>query len=174
MFDYLISIIVPSLILIILVIGLKEKKDIFKLFTEGVLSGLKIVLSIFPYIMAITIAMNLLVKTGTLDTILIPLEPILNKMGIPEDIIPLCVLRPMSGSASMSLVMEIFKNDGPDSLSGKIASIIMGATETTLYTITILFGAVKIKKIRGVLIAGLFADFIAIFASILLVKLNII
>lgn len=74
----------------------------------------------------------------------------------------------------MSVVMEIFKTSGVDSISGKMASVIMGATETTLYTITILFGAVKIKRIRGVLIAGLIADFIAILTAIIFVNLNII
>lgn len=74
----------------------------------------------------------------------------------------------------MSVVMEIFKTSGADSISGKMASVIMGATETTLYTITILFGAVHLKKIRGVLIAGLIADFVAIVSSIVLVNLNLL
>jgi spore maturation protein B len=174
MLNYIIEWIIPMLIFIILVVGFKEKKDIFKLFTEGVLDGLKIVYNIFPYIMAITIAIGLLKSTGTLNIILKPLKPILIKFGIPEDIIPLFILRPMSGGASMSIVLDILKTDGADSISGKLVSIIMGATETTLYTITILFGAVKIKKIRGVLIAGLIADFVAIVTAIIIVNLNFI
>lgn len=166
--------IVPLMILTIIVLALKEKKDIFKLFIEGVLDGLKIVYHIFPYILSITIAIGLLNSTGALSILLYPLRPILEKLGVPEDVIPLCIMRPLSGGASMSVVMDIFKNKGPDSTSGKMASIIMGSTETTLYTITILFGSVKIKKIRGVLIAGLIADFIAIFVSILLVNLNVL
>lgn len=174
MLNYFISWIIPMLIFCILVIGLKEKKDIFKLFTEGVLDGLKTVYNIFPYIMAITIAIGLLKSTGAIDILLTPLKPLLIKFGIPENIIPLCILRPLSGGASMSVVMDILKTSGPDSVSGKLASVIMGATETTLYTITILFGAVKIKKIRGVLIAGLIADFVAIIVAIIIVNLGII
>ena len=174
MLNYFIAWIIPMLILSILVIGLKEKKDIFKLFTEGVLDGLKTVYNIFPYIMAITIAIGLLKSTGTLDILLIPFKPLLLKSGIPEDIVPLFILRPLSGGASMSVVMDILKTSGPDSLSGKLASVIMGATETTLYTITILFGAVKIKKIRGVLIAGLIADFVAIIVSIIIINIRFI
>lgn len=166
--------IVPLMILFIIVIATKEKKDIFKLFIEGALDGLKVVYNIFPYILSITIAIGLLKSTGALDVILYPFKPILVKFGIPEDIIPLCIMRPLSGGASMSVVMEIFKTSGVDSISGKMASVIMGATETTLYTITILFGAVKIKRIRGVLIAGLIADFIAILMAIIFVNLNII
>lgn len=174
MLNYIIMCIVPLMILFIIVIAAKEKKDIFKLFIEGALDGLKVVYNIFPYILAITIAIGLLKSTGALDVILYPFKPILVKFGIPEDIIPLCIMRPLSGGASMSVVMEIFKTSGVDSISGKMASVIMGATETTLYTITILFGAVKIKRIRGVLIAGLIADFIAILTAIIFVNLNII
>lgn len=172
MLNYIIMCIIPIMILLIILIAIKEKKDVFKLFVEGALDGLKIVYNILPYILAITIAIGLLKSTGALDVLLYPLRSILIKLGIPEDIIPLCIMRPLSGGASMSVVMDIFKTSGPDSISGKMASVIMGATETTLYTITILFGAVKVKKIRGVLIAGLIADFFAIATAILLVNIN--
>ncbi len=172
--DFIIVCIVPLFILFTIFMGLKEKKDIFKLFVEGCLEGLKTVYKIFPFILAITIAIGLLKSTGALNLLLIPLKPILVKFGIPDDIIPLCLMRPLSGGASMSIVMDIFKNSGPDTVSGKIASIIMGATETTLYTITILFGAVGIKKIRGVLIAGLIADTVAIITAIVLVNIGVI
>lgn len=172
--DFIIVCIVPLFILIIIFMGLKEKQDIFKLFVEGCLEGLKTVYKIFPFILAITIAIGLLKSTGALNLLLIPLKPILTKFGIPDDIVPLCLMRPLSGGASMSVVMDIFKNSGPDSISGKIASIIMGATETTLYTITILFGAVGLKKIRGVLIAGLIADTVAIITAIILVNIGFI
>ena len=98
----------------------------------------------------------------------------MTKLGIDENIVPLFILRPLSGSASTSYVMELFKKLGPDSNPGKIASIIMGGTETTIYCTTILLGAVGIKKARGILIAGLMADFAAIITAILLVNLNII
>lgn len=172
--DFIIDMIIPMFILVIIIIGLREKKDIFKLFTEGVLDGAKIVYKIFPFILAITIAMGLLNSTGTLNIILKPIVPVLNKLNIPSDVVPLFIMRPLSGGASMSLVIDILKSHGPDSTSGKIATIIMGATETTLYTITILFGAVRMKKIRGVLIAGLIADIAAIISTVVLVNLGIV
>lgn len=172
--DFFIVCIVPLFIVLILCIGLKERLDIFKLFVEGALDGLKTVYKIFPFILAITIAIGLLRSTGALELILSPLRPLLIQLGIPENIVPLCFMRPLSGGASMSVVMDIFKTCGPDSISGKMASIIMGSTETTLYTITILFGAVGIKKIRGVLIAGLIADIVAIITSIILVNIGLI
>lgn len=172
MLNYIIMCIIPLMILLIIIVAIKEKKDVFKLFIQGALDGLKTVYNISPYILAITIAIGLLRSTGALDILLYPLKPILVKLNIPEDIIPLCIMRPLSGGASMSVVMDIFKTSGPDSISGKMASVIMGATETTLYTITILFGAVKVKKIRGVLIAGLIADFFAIATAIVLVNIK--
>lgn len=172
--NFIVMCIIPIFIATILIVGLKEKKDIFKLFVEGCLEGLKMVYKIFPYILAITVATYLLKSTGALDFILIPLRPLLAKFGIPDDIVPLCLMRPLSGGASMSVVMDILKTSGADSVSGKMAAIIMGATETTLYTITILFGAVGIKKLRGVLIAGLIADASAIITAIILVNIGVI
>lgn len=172
--NFIVMCIIPIFIATILIVGLKEKKDIFKLFVEGCLEGLKMVYKIFPYILAITVATYLLKSTGALDFTLIPLRPLLTKFGIPDDIVPLCLMRPLSGGASMSVVMDILKTSGADSVSGKMAAIIMGATETTLYTITILFGAVGIKKLRGVLIAGLIADASAIITAIILVNIGVI
>ncbi|MEG0872505.1 MAG: spore maturation protein [Clostridia bacterium] len=174
MLNYVVICIVPLMILVILIIGIKEKRDVFKLFIDGVLEGLNVVYKIFPYILAITIAIGLLKDTGAMNILLYPLKPFLVFLGIPENVIPLCIMRPLSGGASMSVVMDIFKESGPDSISGKMASVIMGATETTLYTITILFGAVGIKKMRGVLFAGLLADITAIIMSIILVNVGII
>lgn len=174
MIDYITMSTVPVMILLIIIIGVKEKKDVFALFIDGIKEGLKVVLGIFPYILAILIAIGLFRNSGALDLIIKPITPVLNTLGVPKEIVPLCILRPLSGGASMSLVMDIFKNYGVDSISGKIASIIMGGTETTIYCITILFGAVKIKKLRGVLIAGLIADFVVISTAIIIVKLGFI
>ena len=166
---YIFSAIVPLFILITIVVGLKNKLDILKLFTDGVLEGLKTALNIFPYILAITIAITLLQDTGVMNFLIKPIKGILASVGVPESIIPLAIFRPLSGGASMSVVMDIFKRFGPDSAEGKIASIIMGGTETTFYVITILYGAVGIKKRRGTLAAALIADLAAIALSILIV-----
>lgn len=172
MFNYIVMSIVPVMVFLIILIGVKEKKDVFNLFIEGVKNGLKMIYGIFPYMLSILIIIELLRNSGALEILIKPLTPLLNKLGIPSEIIPLCILRPISGGASMSIVLDIFKKNGIDSISGKIASIIMGGTETTIYCITILFGAVKIKKLRGVLVAGLIADFVAISLSIIFVKLG--
>ena len=174
MLNYIVISIIPLTILSIIVIGIIEKKDVFKYFIEGVLNGLKMVYNIFPYILAITIAIGLLRGTGAIDILLYPIKPVLKLFDIPQEILPLCILRPLSGGASMSAVMDIFKTLGPDSKAGKMASIIMSANETTLYTVTVFLGAVKIKKMRGILIAGLLADAVATILAIILVNIGVI
>lgn len=126
-------------------------------------------IKIFPYILAIIIGVTLLKETKAMDIIIYPIKPLLEKTGIPSDIITLALLRPISGGASMSIVMDIFQRYGPDSIEGKMASILMGGTETTFYTITILFGIINVKNMRGTLIAALLADITAIILSIVIV-----
>ena len=171
---YIFSAVVPLFLLITIVVGIKNKLDVLKLFTEGVTDGLKTVLAIFPYILAITIAITLMQDTGFIEFAIKPVRGILQSLGIPENIVPLAVFRPLSGGASTSVVMDIFKRFGPDSVEGKIASIIMGGTETTFYVTTVLFGAAKIKKVRGTILAAVIADLVAVIMSIILVKIRFI
>lgn len=171
---YVFSAIVPAFILLTIVWGIKNRLDILKLFTDGVLEGLKTVLSIFPYILAITIAITLLRDTGVLAWLIKPIQGMLARFCIPESIIPLALFRPLSGGASTSVVMDIFKRYGPDSLEGKIASIIMGGTETTFYVTAVLFGAAKVKKVRGTIMAAIIADVVAVAAAIILVNIGFV
>lgn len=171
---YVFSSIVPLFILITILYGIKNKLDILKLFTDGVLEGLKTALGIFPYILGITIAITLLQDTGVLAWLIKPMRGILVSLGIPESIISLALFRPLSGGASTSVVMDIFKRFGPDSSEGKIASIIMGGTETTFYVTAVLFGAAKVKKIRGTIIAAIIADIVAVVVSIILVNMHFV
>lgn len=171
---YVFSAIVPMFIFITILVGLKSKLDVLKLFTDGVLEGVKTTLNIFPYILAITIAITLLQDTGVMVCIINPIKGVLSKLGIPEGIIPLALFRPLSGGASMSVVMDVFKRYGADSVEGKIASIIMGGTETTFYVTTILFGAAKIKKVRGTIVAAVIADVVAVVVAIILVNVGFV
>lgn len=169
MIEYISVMAIPLMLFVIVITGIIEKKDILSLFVQGAVDGLKVVYKIFPHILAIMVGVALFRETGAMEIIFKPINGILNALNIPEDIITLSVLRPISGGAAQSVVMDIFQNYGPDSIEGKIASIIMGGTETTFYVITILYGAVGIKKIRGTLAAALIADFVAIVLSVFIV-----
>lgn len=159
--------IIPVFILLIILTALLEKLDVFSLFVEGVNEGLRTVIKIFPSILAITIAINLLTETQALQLILKPLSFLITFFKVPEAIIPLIILRPISGSASTAMVLDIFAKFGPDSIEGGISSIIMASSETTFYVLAILFGSIGIKKHTKVTVAAIVADIMAVVLTII-------
>ena len=154
--------IVPIFILIIIIVGIIERKNVYTLFIEGAKDGLKTVYNIFPYIFAITIISGLINDTKILENISI--------FGITGNLLPLILTKPLSGGASTSIVVDIFKNIGPDTFIGLVASILMASTETTLYVISILSSKVKIKDLKIVIIAGLIGDLAAVILTIIIVN----
>ncbi len=156
--EYLSSVAIPASISLIFIYGLIEKKKVFDIFLDGSKEGIKIVLKIFPSLIGLFVSIGVLRSSGILDLIIKFIFPLTNILNIPSQIMPLALLRPISGSASMAIATDIMKSYGVDSQIGKIASTIMGSTETTLYTIAIYTGVVKIKKTRFVLLAALIGD----------------
>lgn len=161
----------PMIILLIIVYGLIEKNKVFDTFLDGAKEGLSIVLSIFPTLVGLFMAIGALRSSGIIDLIVNFLTPFLNIVNFPSEIMPLAMLRPISGSSSIAIATDIMKNYGVDSQIGIIASTIMGSTETTLYTIAIYTSCVKIKKTRFVLAAALIADFVGIVASVVICRI---
>ena len=165
--NYISNIVIPTTILLIIVYGLIEKQQIFDIFLDGAKEGLQIVINIFPTLLGLFLSINILRASGIIDVIANITMPILNLLKIPTEILPLALLRPISGSASIAVATDIMTKYGVDSLIGLICSTIMGSTETTLYTIAVYTSAVKIKKTRFVLIAALLADFIGMLTSVI-------
>mgnify|MGYP004476207109 FL=1 len=166
--DYLSSAAMPIVILIILLFGLIEKNKVFDTFLDGAKEGLEIVLKIFPTLIGLFVAIGALRSSGILDFFISLLKPGLVLLKIPSEIMPLAMLRPISGSASIAVATDIMKTFGVDSNIGLITSTIMGSTETTLYTIAIYTSAVRIKKTRFVLIAALAADIAGMITSVVI------
>jgi len=164
--NYISGIAIPTTILIIIVYGLIEKQPVFDVFLDGAKEGLQIVLNIFPTLLGLFLSINVLRQSGVIDAITNIALPLLNLAKIPSEILPLAILRPISGSASMAVATDIMTKYGVDSLIGLISSTIMGSTETTLYTIALYTSAVKIKKTRFVLIAALLADLAGMVTSV--------
>ncbi len=165
--NYITSLAVPFTILIIVVYGIIEKQSVFDVFLEGATEGIQIIVGIFPTLLGLFLSINILRASGIIDAITNLALPILNLLKVPAEILPLAILRPISGSASMAVATDIMNNFGVDSLIGLISSTIMGSTETTLYTIALYTSAVKIKKTRFVLIAALLADFVGMLTSVI-------
>ena len=169
--DYISNLAMPFVILIIVFYGMYEKKNIFDLFLKGAKEGIEIVVKIFPTLLGLFLAIGLLRESGIIDLIIFILKPVINLLKLPVEILPLAILRPISGSASIAIATDIMKNFGVDSQIGYIASVIMGATETTIYTIAVYSSSVNIKNTRFVLIASLIADFIGIITAVIICRL---
>ncbi len=162
---------IPLIIIMIIAYGLKEKKKVFDIFIDGAKEGIEIVIGLFPTLLGIFLAVGLLRNSGILDFIVKTISPITNLLKVPSQILPLAMLRPISGSGSMGIAIDIMKQNGVDTLIGKIASTIMGSTETTFYTIAIYTACVKVKKIRFVLAAALLADLAGMITSVIICQI---
>lgn len=166
--SYISSAAIPIIMLIIIIYGLLEKNKVYDTFVEGAKEGIEIVFNIFPTLIGIFVAVGALRSSGILDLIINFISPLTNILKIPSEIMPLALIRPISGSASTAVATDIMTNFGVDSKIGLIAATIMGSTETTLYTIAIYTSCVGIKKIRFVLAAALIADFVGMVFSVVL------
>jgi len=155
----------PMVIFFIILYGVTEKVKVFDNFLEGAKEGIKTTFSILPTLIGLFLAIGALRSSGILDLIIKITSPILEIFNFPNELMPLAILRPISGSASIAVATDIMKQAGVDSLIGNIASTIMGSTETTLYTIAIYTSCIKIKKTRFILLAALTADITGIIVS---------
>lgn len=163
--------IMPVIILFIILFGLKRKKEVYEPFVSGAADGLKTLGEIMPSIVGIIVAVSMLQASGAIELLAKSLSPVLKFIGMPQEIIPLALLRPFSGSGSVSIVNDIIKTHGPDSYSGRIAAVMMGSTETTFYTVALYYGVAKVKNIRHTLHAALLADVCGIVGSIIVCRL---
>lgn len=169
--NYISNLAMPLIILIIVFYSLIERKKAFDIFLDGAKDGLNIVLNIFPTLIGLFVAIGALRSSGILDLIINFITPILNILNFPSEIMPLAILRPISGSSSIAIATDIMKNFGVDSNIGIIAATIMGSTETTLYTIAVYTSSVKVKKTRFVLFAALTADVVGIIVSVVICRI---
>lgn len=161
------KLIIPIFILVIIFYGSIKKVNIYESFLIGVKDGLITVFNIFPSVLAMVFAINIFLKSNFLTVVF----SFFNNSKIPVDIIPMALLRPISGTASLSIMNDIFKIYGPDSFAGLLASTIQGSTDTTVYVIALYYSSIKITKIKHTLINGLFADLVGITVSFIVVQL---
>ena len=158
--NYISSAAIPIIMAIIIIYGLLEKNKVYDTFVEGAKEGLEIVVKLFPTLLGIFVAIGALRSSGILDFIIKFISPLTNVFHIPSEIMPLALIRPISGSASTAVATDIMTKFGVDSKIGLIASTIMGSTETTFYTIAIYTSCVGIKKTKFVLAAALIGDLV--------------
>lgn len=168
MVSYISNLIIPVMVLGVIVYGLSKKVDIYDTFVDGAKESFDMITKIFPCILGMLLGVNILLSSGVLDYIFNLLRPLLS---FPVEVLPMAILRPISGTTTLAILNDLFESFGPDSFVGRLASVIQGATDTTLYVLTLYFGSVGIKKIKYALWAGLAADLFGIVAAIFLVSL---
>ena len=157
---------VPVVIAVIAVFGAVKRVPVFDCFTEGTKEGLKSIVSIAPSLIGLIFAVTMLEASGFFDLLSSALSPLCVSAGVPPQVVPLAVMRPVTGSGSFAVLSGIIEKYGADSLIGKTASVISGSTETTFYAITVYYGAVGIKKTRYTVPAALTADMIGMLTAV--------
>lgn len=160
--------ILPFLILIILAQGYVKGIDIYTAFIEGAKEGLKISIRVLPYLIAIHVSIGVFRGSNAMEMFSQIIMPITSFLKIPKDIVPLIIIRPISGSGALGVVKDIIENTGPDSLSGRMASIMMGSSETIFYTLAVYFGSIGVKDYRHTLKAAIISYIFSIIASLLI------
>lgn len=162
------KIVIPFFVFLVIFYGFIKKVNIYDSFLEGAKEGLQISFNIFPNVIAMVFAINIFLDSNFVYEILSVFEGLLNRVSIPLDILPMAILRPISGTATLAIMNDIFTNYGPDSYAGRLASVLQGCTDTTIYVLALYFGSVGVKKIRYSLIVGLIADAIGITVAFIL------
>ncbi len=162
------QIIIPIFVFFIIFYGAKKHVKVYDTFLTGAKEGLIMVFHIAPTIIAMVFAVNIFLDSHFLEGVLSFLTPILTKLNMPIDILPMALLRPISGSATLAIMNDIFINFGPDSFIGRLASTIQGCTDTTIYVLALYFGSIGVTKTRYALKVGLFADLMGIIAAFII------
>lgn len=164
-------------ILLLLLVGIPlygwvRGVKVYEVFVEGAKEGFNVAIRIIPFLVAILAAVGAFRGAGAMDTLAKVLAPITGPLGLPAEVLPMAVVRPLSGSGSLGLLGNIFSTPGlgPDSYAGKLGSILQGSTETTFYVLSVYCGSVGIVRYRHALAAGLLADFTGLTASIIIAR----
>lgn len=162
--------VIPVFIAAIIIYGSIKKIEIFSEFTDGAKESLKSGTDILPSLIAMITAIGMFKASGAMDILAELLSPVTSFLGFPEECLPLAIMRPVSGSGALAVFQSILEEVHPDSFAGRVASVILGSTETTFYTIAVYFGAAGIKNSRHTLVSALTADLTGFLISVLTVR----
>ena len=164
------SYVMPALILLLLGYALFRRVNVYDAFTRGAMEALPLLVQVLPFMAAMLIAMNLFRPSGALSVFISWVEPLLARLGLPAELVPLLVLRPFSGSAALALLQDVFDNHGADTFLGVAASLMLGSTETIFYTVALYFGSVGVRKTRATVLVALLSGVVGAALSILFAK----
>jgi len=160
------TLITPLIILLIITHGLVKRIAVYEEFVDGAKDGFTIAVNIIPYLVAMLFAIAIFRASGAMDLVLTLFRPLADLIGFPAEVISMGIIRPLTGSGSVGVLADLIATYGEDSMIVKIAAVMFGSTETTLYVLAVYFGAIKIKNTQYALQAGLAADLAGFVAAI--------
>lgn len=159
---------IPMMIVFIPLYAAFRRVPVYESFVEGAKGGFDTAIQIIPHLVGMMVAISMFRASGAMELMTQALRPLFDLVGIPSEVLPLGVLRPLTGAGSLAYTTELIKVYGPDSMIGRIASTIQGSTDTTLYVLTVYFGAIGIRRSRYALKVGLFSDLVGFVAAIVI------
>lgn len=157
---------VPGFVILIVAYALIKRSSVYDSFSVGAKNGVSTLFNIFPSMLAIMVSVSMLRASGALETVMNLLSPIMSFLGIKEDVMLLGLVRPLSGSGALGILTDVLKNNGADSFSGLVASVMMGSTETTFYTLSVYFSKTGVKYTKRVIPAAVFGDIVGLLVSV--------
>jgi len=163
--------VLPAILVGFPLYGLYKRVPVYESFVEGAKEGFQVAVRIIPYLVAILFAIGMFRASGAMDFLVRILDPVLALVGMPAEVLPMAILRPLTGSGSAGLVVDLVSRYGEDSLFVKMAAVMFGSTETTFYVIAVYFGAINVKRTRHAISAGLTADVAAMLLAVWTVRL---
>lgn len=150
--------VLPVTVILITLYGLYKKLPVFTVFCDGAKKAIKQTADLLPALTALAVSVSMLTSSGATELLSQLLSPLCELTGFPEEVLPLCLISPLSGSGSIAVLEDILRTYSPDSLIGKTASVIAGASETTFYAVAVYYGSVGITKTRHTIPSALAAD----------------
>ena len=163
---FVFSLLPVAFIFAVVAAGLIKKVDVYTAFVEGARQGLKTVVKVLPYLVAMLMAIAVFRAGGILPLVETVFRPVLKAVGAPEEVGPLFFIRPFSGSAALSMLADIYARAGPDSFAGQVASVMIGSTETVFYTAAVYFAAARVERTRHTIPVALLASVVGLIASV--------
>ncbi|MFF0826857.1 spore maturation protein [Brevibacillus sp. NPDC003359] len=161
---------IPVTIAFVLLYGWRKQVPVYETFVDGAKGGLNTTIRILPHLIAMMVAVSMFRESGALDLLLRALKPLLDLLHFPEELVPLALLRPLTGTGSLAIATDLIAQYGPDSFLGRLAATMQGSTDTTLYVLTVYFGAVGIRNSAYALKVGLWSDLAGVIFSLLIVS----
>jgi len=161
---------IPVILLVVPVIAVLRGVKVYETFIDGAEAGFATAIKTIPYLVAMMVAISIFRASGAMEVLVAVLSPVLNFIGLPAEVLPHAIMRPLSGGAALGIASDIIKTYGPDSFLGRLVSTMQGSCDTTFYVLTLYFGSVGIKKYRYSVILGLVADFTTLAASVFIVR----